>query len=281
MAVRYYGGLPEGTLRGFVPVPESREWAFTFVKGGELVFVRKRRVGEVEGFVELYHSVGRFEEPTCWEGMWGWDFVVDVDVDVGLDDPREFEEGLGRALKAAVEVHEVLRSVLGFPSRPWLVNFSGSKGFHVRYRFEDVRSALRWDDNVDGRCFDPGEFVSRVGRFVAWLLNERLGDRFGEDVVDDSMYEPKRLIRCVGSLNAKTYLPAVPVWSWDDPVSWERFVREVRGSGEVSLGREVLERVLRWPGEGSSLWDVLRGLGREPVDVEDALEVLATVEPRA
>ncbi len=281
LAARYYERLPPGTLSAYVPEPESREWAYTFARGRELVFVRKRRADEVEGFVELYHSVGRFEEPTSWEGMRGWDFVVDVDLDVDVGDPVGFAEGLGRALKVAVEVHEVLHSALGFPSEPWLVNFSGSKGFHVRYRFEDVRFALRWEENVEGRRFDPGEFVSRVGRFVAWLLNRELPEdlRGGEDVVDDSMYEPKRLIRCVGSINAKTYLPAVPVWSWEDG-SWEAFARWVRGRGERELGAEVLEKALNWPGEGCSLLDVLReSVGVD--DVGEALEVLSTVEPRA
>ncbi len=260
-AAEFYSRLPEGVFREFVREPERREWAFTVERGGDLVFVRKRRWDEVEGFVELYHSVGRFEEPTRWEGLTGWDLVLDVDAELP-EDAEGFLRELGELLRGVVRVCEELRRVVGLPA-PDVINFSGSKGFHVRYFFESIRNRLRWGEHL-GRGLDVEELVRGLGRGLVWLAEEGfIGGGVGE-LLDESMYELKRLIRCVGSLNAKSLLPAVPVWcKWEG--SWREFRERVLDGSGLEVGCWVVRRVLTWPGGG--LVEVLdRVLGLE-VDV--------------
>ncbi len=271
-AAEFYERLPEGAFGRFVREPERREWAFTVERGGGLVFVRKRRWDEVSGFVELYHSVGRFEEPTRWEGLVGWDLVLDVDAELP-GEAEGFLRELGRLLKGVVRVCEELRRVVGLPV-PDVVNFSGSKGFHVRYFFESIRSRLRWRDHL-GRGVGVEELVGGLGRGLVWLAREGfVGGEVG-GLLDESMYDLKRLIRCVGSLNAKSLLPAVPVWCKGEG-SWRGFRERVLGGGSLEVGCWVARRVLSWAG-GAWLGALERVCGVE-VSVGDVRDVEEFVE---
>ncbi len=200
-AAEYYSRLPEGAFGRFVREPERREWAFTVERGGELVFVRRKKWDEVKGFVELYHSMGYFEEPTRWEGLTGWDLIIDVDVDLANDDSESLEEIVDQAGEAAEELREAAEVFLG---RPDVVNFSGAKGFHLRWMDVPI------PDTVTD--IDP-DTVARASRKLVQAIVDYAGEEY-EDYVDLQIYQVNRLIRVVGSLNAKTLLPAVPV---DDP----------------------------------------------------------------
>ncbi|WP_148679543.1 hypothetical protein [Methanopyrus kandleri] len=278
----YYASLPSGVLREFVEDPSSREWAYTFLKGRDIVFTRKRRLDEVSGFLELYHSTGKFKNPKSWEGLLGWDLVIDVDAELP-EEPEAFLKSLGRLLKDVVIACDELRRALGFP-RPDVVNFSGSKGFHVRYFDSTVRRWLRWDLH-ERRGIKPGEIIQRVGRGVVWLAREGFvaGDRvraLREGLLDDSMYDLKRLIRCVGSMNVKSLLPAVPVWSREGG-RWVDFRDEVLGMNDLELGCLVAHRTLTWPGRGGLGVVLSRVLDldtdADPEDPSDFVEVWGNV----
>ncbi|WP_457614901.1 hypothetical protein [Methanopyrus sp.] len=279
----YYSSLPSGVLREFVEDPDSREWAYTFLKcGGDIVFTRKKELGEVSGFLELYHSTGKFRNPKSWEGLLGWDLVIDVDAELP-DGPKAFLTSLGKLLRDVVVACEELRRALGFP-RPDVINFSGSKGFHVRYFDSSVRRRLRWDLH-ERRGIEPGEIIRRVGRGIVWLACEGFvaGNRvraLREGLLDDSMYDLKRLIRCVGSMNVKSLLPAVPIWSREEG-RWMDFQEEVLGMDDLMLGCLVAHRTLTWPGRGG-LGEVLSRVldldtDADPEDPDDFVDVWENV----
>jgi DNA primase catalytic subunit len=147
----------------------------------------------------LYHSVGRVGR-TPWitynpanreEGRAEWqaqfddnlthyDFVMDIDHE---DIMQAYD--IARRIKVDMDKFEV----------PYSINFSGSKGFHIRIRDEKM---------------PPWSLDEKIARYAEMAKAYRVKLKVGEKTID-KIYDRRRLIRLPYSVDCKTGKVVLPL----------------------------------------------------------------------
>ena len=112
------------------------------------------------------------------------ELVIDID-----------DEDLANALENTRKFLRILESNFDLDLKSLRINFSGSKGFHVRF-----------PSHLFGG-FVPSIDLHKVGKDIALKLSE------GILIIDTSVYDKTRLMRVVNSCNAKSGLYAIPLTS--------------------------------------------------------------------
>jgi len=163
-----------------------------------------------EGAVSLHGSVERWSDPLKLKRestkkdldalRVGWDLIIDIDCDHGLD----------YAKKAALVIVDALEQ---FGIKSYGVKFSGNRGFHIGVPFEAFPAEIMGIGNVEKQFPD---IPKAIIQYLTYFTKKTLKKEFGEEPdnilkLDAAVAASRHLIRIPYCIHRKTGLVSIPL----------------------------------------------------------------------
>jgi len=208
--IEKYYSRPE-ILKAMMQIAEDREVAQSLASGGfgrrpNAVFYEQDLLQMVkENAVSFHCSVERWKNPLSLNtGMRredldanriGWDLIIDIDCDHGLDYSK----------KAAITICDALEK---FEIRNYGIKFSGNRGFHIGVPFEAFPESITRIGTIDKQYPRVPKIIIE---YLSSFIEKDLRASFGKDPteilkLDAAVAASRHMFRMPYSLHHKTWL---------------------------------------------------------------------------